>query len=220
MTFKLEWIIVVDLLILATFVINIFRGYRQGFLISLVNVIRFVLALVVASFLSGPVAKTFPLINLNAGGLDLAITQALGIKGSESIWFLIIFLSVYIISLLIIPVIRLLDIFPIISSLNKALGLVFGVVLGWLKVLIIFFIFTLPLFNNGGIILQESRLRHFESSFGFIQMFSETMEDNLIFQKLVLDKPLDDQEEAEVQAWLESMNMDEDSIVNFLERFK
>ena len=51
-------------------------------------------------------------------------------------------------------------------------------------------------------------------------MFSETMEDNLIFQKLVLDKPLDDQEEAEVQAWLESMNMDEDSIVNFLERFK
>ena len=57
MPFKLEWIILVDLLILALFIINIARGYKNGFLVSLINVVRFIAALIVASFLSGPVAK-------------------------------------------------------------------------------------------------------------------------------------------------------------------
>lgn len=220
MTFKLEWIIIVDLLILMIMVFNIFKGFKNGFLVSLVNVVRFVVALAVASFFSGPVAKVFPLINLNTGGLDLAITQAMGIRGSESIWFLIIFIGVYLLSKLIIPLIRLIDVIPIVNSLNNLLGIVFGTVLGWLKVLILFFIFTLPVFSNGEVVIQESRLRHFESSIGIIQVFSDSMEDNLIFQKIVLDKPLNEQQEAEVQQWLESMNMDEESIIEFLERFK
>ena len=220
MPFKLEWIILVDLLILALFIINIARGYKNGFLVSLINVVRFIAALIVASFLSGPVAKVFPLLNLNKGGLDLVITQALGIRGSESIWFILIFFGVYILSFLVIPIVKLLDIIPILDSLNKLLGLIFGAILGSLKVLIVYLLFTLPIFSNGEVVLEQSRLKHFTSSIKLVQVFTGEISDNLIFQKMVLNKPLQEKQEQEIEAWLKSMNLDEKSITEFLERFK
>jgi len=103
--------ILIDVFLVALFVLPLWIGYKKGFILSVLDLVSFAVSFFAAIFLA-------PLL-----GNDLRETV---------IWFLVIFVVVYIALIIIKNMLNLLSKLPVIRKLNGFLGLVFGAICGLL----------------------------------------------------------------------------------------
>lgn len=220
MTFQLEWISYLNIALGVIVLFAVIRNAHKGLLLGLIHLLRIVIALVSAMLLSGPLAQVFPLLNYRSGSVESSIANLLSIKGSQPIWFVIVFIAVVILTKLLEPLIKLFGEVPLIGLVNHLGGAALGLVIGFIKVVIVFWLFTTPLISNGQEVIDQSYLSYAKgvvTSFDSIELGAR---ENLIVQKYASQQPLTEEEEAIVESWFSEKGIGHDQIVDFLESIK
>ena len=120
--------IIIDAALVALFVFSIIRHYRLGLACSVLSAGKLLFSLLAAALLARPVAMLLMHL-LCESSLSAQGTQVL----SGVLAFILVFLTVFILSGFIIKMISKIKI-PILTKLDKLLGLVLGAVIGILSV--------------------------------------------------------------------------------------
>lgn len=220
MTFPLDWIFYLNIVIVVIFIATIISLTRKGLLLGLVQLLRVVIALVAAMILSGPLAQVFPLLNYKSGGVETVIANLLSTRASQPLWFVIVVLVVFVLTKLLEPLIKLLDEAPILGSINRLGGFVLGILVGAFKVVLILILFTTTLFSNGEEVINESYLVIAKESLSVVDGFAQPLSNNIILQKYSANETLTSDEEAVVEEWMNDKGIGHDQIVDFLESLK
>lgn len=220
MEFQLSWINTLNILILVIVVWTMVKSTKQGLLLGLVYLLRMIVALIFAMVLAGPLAEVFPLLNFHSGSTAPLIAQLLSVQASRPIWFVIVFVVVLIISKLLELVIKFIEHTPIVGSLNRAGGVVLGVIITWFQLILLMWVFTTSIFTNGHEVIENSYLRYVKQSISYVNFIVEPMEENVIIQKYRAGENMSEEQTETIESWLTDQGLGHDQIVDFLEGIK
>lgn len=220
MTFSMEWVTYLNILIVIVLLGAVIQLTRKGLLLGLIHLLRVIVALIAAMILSGPLAEVFPLLNYKSGGIETIVANILSVQASQPIWFIIVVLAVFLITKLVEPLIKLLDEAPIISSLNRIGGFVLGLIVGGIKVALILVLFTTPFIKNGEEVIEASYLSYARDTLSIVDGFAKPLTDNLVLQKYSSNQSLNEDEAAVLEELMNKKGLGHDQIVDFLESIK
>lgn len=192
-------------------------GYNKGLIKGIVNLIRWVVALVVASIFSGPLAEVFPLLNYRQSGVPVVVSDALELSSSKIVYFVGIVLAVYLITIILEWLMGFVDNIPIIKSVNKLGGLAFGLISGFFHLYLILLILVSPLFRDSQPVIDQTLLKPVQDVSGLI---SSGIDESIALQKAALQESLNEEEANTVEAILSQYGLAQDQIVDYLEKLK
>ncbi|MGO3168775.1 CvpA family protein, partial [Senegalia sp. (in: firmicutes)] len=148
---------IIDIIILVIIGLSTLSGYRKGFILSLFSVLRLFLSIIIARAIY-PHVMDFLTQNTNIYNRinNFIYPKIEGLTNGQSLFtantisdliisLVIMFVIYLIINLLLSIVIRTIDSFfklPILNTLNKFSGLIFGIIKGFLIVFIIYALLT------------------------------------------------------------------------------
>ncbi len=166
-----DLVVFINIGLIIYFLFTLFVCFKKGFIRSLLGIMRYVIAFLLAYIFSGPLANVIPLINYDqndvSGVLFLLIKKSL----NQVVWFGIVFIMSLIILWL---VTRILDFsfrLAFLGIFNNILGLILGFGICFIKANIILIILYSPLFKNGNLIAEKSILSSVASSFSYIEKY-------------------------------------------------
>ncbi len=215
-TLKTEWALYVNILVGLILIVSIIDAYRKGLLRTLINLVRHILSLVIALLFARPLANVFPLINFKTNGIVEVISDALAVEASVLIWFIIVFFAVLLVTLIFDRLFEFLEDIPIIGWINKVAGSVVGLIIGWIKLLVVCMLLVTPLFKNGQELIDESYLKTVQNTGEFI----EPLKNNELYRKLSNNETMDNEEAKTLEDILTQYNLNEDQLTEFLEGLK
>lgn len=217
---KESWALYLNILMALIVIFSLVSGYQKGLLKGIVNLLRMIIALIVASLFSGPLAQVFPLLNYRSVSVANVITDALELHGSKLIWFVVLFIVAYFATMIIEWLFNFVDKIPIVGSVNKLAGLGFGFILAYFKLYILLLILVTPIFRNAQPLIDASYMSVIQDTSGIIDNFADVVNDSLATQKATNDETLDQEEASRLQSMLEEYGLSEDQIVDYLEGLK
>ena len=212
-TLKTDWALYVNIFVGILLIASIVEAYRKGLLRTLINLVRHILSLVVALLFARPLANVFPLINFKTSGIVEVISDALAVEGSVLIWFIIIFFGVLLVTLIFDRLFEFLEEIPIIGWINKVVGSVVGLVIGWIKLIVVCMLLVTPLFKNGQELIDASYLSAVQNTGEFI----EPLKNNELYRKLSNNEAIDKEETETLEDILTRYNLNEEQLTEFLE---
>ncbi len=215
-TLKTEWALYVNILVGLILIVSIIDAYRKGLLRTLINLVRHILSLVIALLFARPLANVFPLINFKTNGIVEVISDALAVEASVLIWFIVVFFAVLLVTLIFDRLFEFLEDIPIIGWINKVAGSVVGLIIGWIKLLVVCMLLVTPLFKNGQELIDESYLKTVQNTGEFI----EPLKNNELYRKLSNNETMDNEEAKTLEDILTQYNLNEDQLTEFLEGLK
>lgn len=215
-TLKTEWALYVNILVGLILIVSIIDAYRKGLLRTLINLVRHILSLVIALLFARPLANVFPLINFKTNGIVEVISDALAVEASVLIWFIVVFFAVLLVTLIFDRLFEFLEDIPIIGWINKVAGSVVGLIIGWIKLLVVCMLLVTPLFKNGQELIDESYLKTVQNTGEFI----EPLKNNELYRKLSNNETMDNEEAKTLEDILTQYNLNEDKLTEFLEGLK
>lgn len=198
-------------------VFNLYKGYRDGFLATLFNLLRLVISIGLASMLSPILSEQFPLVNLKTSGIMTVLVQLFQIQGSQIIWFVVIFLVLQIVTGIIGRFLKLVNLIPLVGWLNQVLGIGLGLLVAWLKLYILIIILFLPLFSQPQVAIDQSALVHVQTTTSWLDSYLKTVDMSQIAFKLSSSEKLSDTEIEKVIAQLRKSNLSEAEITKVIE---
>lgn len=219
MTFPIEYIPYVNTIILAVLLLLMVVGFVRGFMLSLIDLLGTFAILVIAYLVSPMLASMFsiaPHITFDVGveALNLIIVERI----NQLFWFVIVFIVGSIVILFMKPVVKVVGQLPLIKQLNSILGLVLGFVKGYVIALIVIFVLSTPLINNGRIIIEETWLGSIEESSAVVlHLMENPKEINEVLQNVMNGNVISEEEMAALEEWLLSNISDPEAISKILE---
>ncbi|MBQ6335172.1 MAG: CvpA family protein [Erysipelotrichaceae bacterium] len=153
--------------IVLIYLIMIYLGYKRGFLYELLSVVYTLASILIAWFTSPVLASLFPIFDLNS--LDEKYELLNKIYDFNSIlntiaYFLIVFLMLKLLYVFISLLVKSLNKVPVIGSLNKTLGGLFGIFHATLITLALSLLLSLPLFKNGAQVKEKTLFKYVNSA--------------------------------------------------------
>lgn len=204
MTFPIEYIPYINTIIAVVFLVLMIEGFVRGFFISLIDLLGTFAMFIIAYLVSPLLASSFtiaPHIEINLG--VEALNQLIIDRINQLFWFVIIFVIGQIIIACIKPVVKAVGKLPLIKQLNSLLGLGMGLIKGYILSLIVIFVLSTPLINNGRIVVQESWLGNIEESSSWImQLVQNPKEINEIMQDIMNGNIISEEDKAAFEEWL------------------
>ena len=189
----------INIAIVLLYLALIIVGYCKGFLYGIVSLIYTLLSIAVAWFLAPILANKYPIIqieNLDAKYQLLSDSLNLNIILNIIIYFLIVFLVLKLLYLIISIALK---------GINKILGAIFGFINATFICVIISMLLTLPTFENGLSIKNNTLLK-----------YTNIIADkglNIIVENINIDKIKDEFESFDIESarkefsdWLETRN--------------
>jgi len=215
----IPWLNIVLIVFVALLVVN---GYFHGLLLQLLDLLGFAVALFVAWLLSPALGQ---LISLYPGRSsffdDSTIGNLLYDKVNMVVWFIIIFLSILLLSFLLRPILGLVGKLPIIKQLNHVLGGIFALFTSVFWLLLFCFILSTPLIKNGTEVIANTWLAQFQrESSKVFQLLDEPFKENTTVQKVLNGEPLSADDLTVVTEWLRKNGIDDASIKEFISKLK
>lgn len=149
---------VINVMALIILIICVWKGYKDGFALSLYDLVSFVLILFIAYSVAISLASVLPLVPqsvltqltiANNELLDMMINVALFYLINLLVWFLILFIGLKVLSLLLRQVLKAFKNIPLLGKCNQYLGVFFGIIKTYLLILLMGWVFSLPVFTNG-----------------------------------------------------------------------
>jgi uncharacterized membrane protein required for colicin V production len=193
-----------NVLLIAYVLLSLFFGFRKGFLLSLLDILGFILAIVLAFIFAPRLAQMIPLMS----DADV-ITQfpMLGLlifyQVNTLIWFFILFVIISLVLLLLRPVLKSVNKIPLVGGINQILG----AALGGLKALFFLWLLSLllatPLFSNGQALVDESFLGAYQT-LNIESPLNSSLNIDLLY-KLSRQEDLTDEEEAAIQSYVKGI---------------
>ncbi len=156
---------IINVMALIILIICVWKGYKDGFALSLYDLVSFVLILFIAYSVAISLASVLPLVPqsvltqltiANNELLDMMINVALFYLINLLVWFLILFIGLKVLSLLLRQVLKAFKNIPLLGKCNQYLGVFFGIIKTYLLILLMGWVFSLPVFTNGTAMVNAS----------------------------------------------------------------
>ena len=155
--------IYISVFIIAIYVIMMIVGYKRGLLYELVGLLFTLLSVAVAWFVSPVLADLFPIIDLENLSEETKILSKLFDLNqliNTVAYFLIVFLILKLLYFFVSLLLKSLNNIPVIGTLNKFLGSVFGMLNATIIVLCLSMLLSLPIISNGKEVRENTILKY------------------------------------------------------------
>lgn len=217
---KESWGLYLNIIMALIVIFSLVSGYQKGLLKGIINLVRMILSLIVASLFSGPLAQVFPLLNYKSGSVASMITDALELHGSKLMWFVILFIATYLVTMVIEWMFGFVDRIPILNSVNRLAGLGLGFILAYFKLYLLLVLLVSPVFKNAQPLIDNSYMKVIQDTSGIIDSFADVVNESLATQKAANSESLDEQEQSTLENLLKEYGLTENQIVDYLEGLK
>lgn len=215
-----SWALYLNILIALIFIFSLVSGYQKGLIKGIINLVRMLISLIVAGLLSGPMANVFPLQNYRNVAIAKVITDALETHGSKMIWFVVIFIATYLVTMVLEWAMSFVDNIPVIGSVNRLAGLAFGFIVGYFKLYLLLILLVTPIFRNAQPLIDASYMRYVQSTSGIIDSFAKQINQGLATQKAAHQEGIEESDENTLENLLESYGLSEDQITEYIKGLK
>lgn len=205
----------VNLFVVLFFGLLMFTGYKQGFLMKLINIIGFIVVGILAWWLSGPLSKLVGLYPMESVPLQGTLVASFLYENlNRFVVFVVLFVVLNIVILLIKPLIKALSSIPVLSTVNKVCGMILGGIQAILLLFLVALMLRLPFFANGSAIVDQSLLRYSEPMMETLLFYAkEPMKQlTVLFDMMDETKTLSQEEIVDVRQWLLSCGIEEDKV--------
>lgn len=192
-------------------------GYRKGLLMKLVSLVSFIVIIMIAKILA-PYLAFIPLFP--KAWLPLSSTEVgsfLFKQVNIMIWFIFIIIILKLSMLIIKPFMKMISKIPIISIVNKILGMLLGLLEAILILFIVVIICKTPLVENGEEYVTTGVLSPIN---GIIEGNADVKENDVVWtalQKIAKKEVLTSQEKIELHKWMLAQGMKEEDVKKFID---
>lgn len=219
-TFPSDWMIYLNGVIIIWFLIDLYRGYKRGMLLQIVDVVGTFVALFAAWLLSPAFSKVITFIKLDGNGL-VTINQFVGNQVNRLIWFVVLFVVIRILLLLVTPLASFISKMPLIKQVNSAIGGVFAVVMFGVKLMIAILLLSTPLIINGQDVVNNTWLKQVNEVGQPVLVFvDDFIIRNDAIQSIIMEQKLPDEQEQAMVKWLTDNNFTDQEIKEFLNKYE
>ncbi|CAM3511807.1 CvpA family protein [Erysipelothrix anatis] len=219
-TFPSDWMIYLNGVIIIWFLIDLYRGYKRGMLLQIVDVVGTFVALFAAWLLSPAFSKVITFVKLDGNGL-VTINQFVGNQVNRLIWFVILFVVIRILLLLVTPLASFISKMPLIKQVNSAIGGVFAVVMFGVKLMIAILLLSTPLIINGQDVVNNTWLKQVNEVGQPVLVFvDDFIIRNDAIQSIIMEQKLPDEQEQAMVKWLTDNNFTDQEIKEFLNKYE
>jgi len=205
----------VNFAIVAILIIFALLGIKKGFIKQFLELLSFIVALVVSLLYAPIISRFFPLYRIK---LDIIynseILKIINYRLNAIIWFVILFVLMSIILLIVKMLINTLGDLPVVTLLNRFLGGCFGLVQGFLIVMLGSIILSNAFFINGAEFKNLTLLRKFDViGTSLVSYFAQTIEENEAVQSFVRDpSAITESQRQLVEKWLTRNGYNKDQV--------
>lgn len=223
MIFPVEYIPILNGLVVFLFIFCIYSGYKQGFLLKAIGCIGFLAVGFISWFLAPYISNILSLFPKELTPLkDTILSQLFYRQLNTMCVFAILFILLSIIVVCLKPFLKIVCHIPILSQINRCLGVVFGFVQGFIVISVVCLLFRTPLFSNGGNIVQQSLLKPVSKVSDSVLFFANDYFSQLeSVQKLLTPShTLDNQDWDAIASWLSSQNINGEEIERFIQSIR
>lgn len=157
--------LIVTLIALVMIILCVLKGFKDGLVLSIFDLLALLLSLYVAYVCAGTLAVDLAIIpDSVTSGMTIVsneifndmITMVINYFINWIIWFLIISIGLRIILFFIRKLFKGIDKIPVVKTINEYAGALFGLIKSMIMILIMGCVLTLPIFTNGVQIRQAS----------------------------------------------------------------
>lgn len=210
--------LIINLFLIAMFVLFILIGYKKGFLVQLIDFLGLIVCLFIAWLFSGAFGKLFSIFPKGFTPFNGTVLSDFFYQQLNSVvWFMIIFIVCWIIVKLLKIIVKQVDLIPIVSTVNKVLGIAFaGLRLLLLSFVMVFFLVS-PLFRNGNEVIEGSLLKYFRQ-YGMetIDFIAKPVGELTLVQEFMENpKQVSEEDVKKIITWFESNGIDQQTINEF-----
>ena len=216
-------VLIANILLIIVVLLSIKTGYKNGLVLSIINLFGWLFALGVAWWLYPLLSGAFTIIPISLLGSDNVMSFVLQVYLNQIVWFLIVFFIIKILTTTIIkPIVKIIGKIPLVKEINGILGAVFGVIIALFYSIIACFILSMPIISNGEQIIDESLLRYTGdvSDKVFEVVMSNSDGIKKIFAFLDQSSELSPENIDKLNQWLEKNNIKQETIDEFWEGYK
>ncbi|WP_159641037.1 CvpA family protein [Erysipelothrix anatis] len=219
-TFPSDWMIYLNGVIIIWFLIDLYRGYKRGMLLQIVDVVGTFVALFAAWLLSPAFSKVITFVKLDGNGL-VTINQFVGNQVNRLIWFVVLFVVIRILLLLVTPLASFISKMPLIKQVNSAIGGVFAVAMFGVKLMIAILLLSTPLIINGQDVVNNTWLKQVNEVGQPVLVFvDDFIIRNDAIQSIIMEQKLPDEQEQAMVKWLTDNNFTDQEIKEFLNKYE
>lgn len=219
MLFPTEYIVVLNIVVIAILLLFAYSGFRQGFLLKALGCIGFIVCALLAWWLSAPFAKLLHLLPQDLAPMKDTLAAPVFYEViNRFLVFGILCLLLCMLVMFLRPLFHMVGSLPLISQINTLLGIVFGALQGLLVVMVISFLFGTPLFANGIAVREQSILKPIgEVSDQLLFFAQEELAELHAVQKIVTPSTILSQEDLDhIKAWLLRYDLKESDVDAFI----
>ncbi len=223
MIFPIEYIPVLNGIILFLCVFCIYSGYKQGFLLKAIGCIGFLAIGFISWFLAPYISNILPLFPKGLAPLQDTIFANLFYRQLNTICvFAMLFVVLSIVIVCLKPLLKTVRHIPILSQINRFLGVLFGLLQGFIVISAICVLFRTPLFSNGRNIVQQSFLNPVSKVSDSLLFFANDYFSQLeSVQKLFTPShALDNHDWDAITSWLSNQNINREDIESFIQSIR
>ena len=158
---EMNWIPFFDVILIVCLLLCLVRSWQRGFLLQLVDLFSWLVAAVLAWWMSDVMADLMPLIQVDVSDVDM-LNGFFSSRISAVAWFVIILLIILLYTWILHTIAKALNHVPVVGWFNHLLGAVLGAVKAFIVTYVLLMILYLPLIPQGAQIVQRSILRFYE----------------------------------------------------------
>lgn len=215
-TFPKNLIPYINMFLLVWLLVELYRGYKRGFLIQLVDFVGTIVAFFAAWLLSEPFARAMQLVPSKGIGYA-SIDQVINLQINRYIWVVILFIVIRIVLMVVRPLASFISKMPLIKQVNSAFGGFVSIIIFGIKVLALIFILSFPFVKNGMDIVEGTVLKNVANLsapvFDFLQ---DSIDKNAAIQSIISDKSLTTEQSDAMVEWLLSKGFSSTDIQEYL----
>lgn len=219
MLFPMDYLMVLNIAVIAILILFTYSGYKQGFLLKALGILSFIVCAFLAWWLSSPLAKLLHLLPEDLTPMKDSVAGPIFYDSINRILvFALLCLLLCILVSLLKPLFHVVGSLPLVSQVNTVLGILFGAIQGLVVIMIITFIFGTPLFANGTRVIDESILKPISATSNRLLFFaSDQLAELQAVQKIVTPSTILSEEDlAHIKSWLLSHDLPESQVDAFL----
>lgn len=196
-------------------ILLLWSGYKQGFLMKLVSILGFVVVGLLSWWISEPLSRVLALYPRGNVPLQGTIVESFLYEHMNRLLiFVILFVLLHIVILFLKPILKMISDIPVVSTINKAAGLVLGGIQAVLILFLVSLLFRLPMVPNGTAIVESTLLKHSEAAMNLLLFYAKEplQQISVVFDMMDQTKTLTKEEIAEIKRWLLSQNIEEEQV--------
>lgn len=218
-TFPYDYIMFVNALLILLFVVVLYRGYKEGMLLQVVNLINTFVAVVIAWLFADVFAEIYQFVHYNKTGY-ISLDNFFTSNANKLIWFFVLFVVIRLLLMVLKPIASGISKMPLIKQVNSLAGGLFSIVTFVVYLVLITIFLTLPIIENGAEVIEGSYLgtvnRILEPALSGLE---KTIQKNESIQYILSEKELTLSQKQSIVDMLTENGFSNDEIREFLSKY-